>query len=386
MSVYRQGERRDEPEQEKNPLDKMGQEIEKTFDKMGKAFNGLFTSKEKKWEKKGSGHTLGDASSAGGSSASHAAASRQAPVPVAPRVQDPAAARRANALADAAAARAAGGGRPKPAAGGQAPARPAAAARPEPARPPVGRSTAEPSAEALALLAEMGFAPSDARAALLACGGNAEEAIEMLSTSQVPAQPAPPVQTVQPAPAAPAAPPAQPASPARAGADEAEMELRIATLMSMLGSATNSPTEPAGAEAAVDRACADLGRSAGYEAAAPLALLARLLSNIAANPTDPKFRRVRLTNPKIGGVLGAHPDACAALAGCGWRICDDGEHAEMDAQMAMDGHAVGACLEIVQRAMKGADEAALGPCDAKARDAPHPTRACVRPRAGPPPI
>ena len=66
MSVYKQGDRRDDEkdrkkEDKKDPLKEMGAAFDKMGAEMSKNFGNLFGGKEKKWEKKGSGHTLGTA-------------------------------------------------------------------------------------------------------------------------------------------------------------------------------------------------------------------------------------------------------------------------------------------------------------------------------------
>ena len=61
MSVYQQGEQRDEgKEKKKDFFDEVGEE----FDKWGNKLSKMFTSKSKHWEKKGEGHSLGTAADA----------------------------------------------------------------------------------------------------------------------------------------------------------------------------------------------------------------------------------------------------------------------------------------------------------------------------------
>ncbi len=64
-SVYSKGDKdREQEKKEKKeaaPPDLL-KEASKALDGLGKSISGLFGSKEKKWEKKGTGHTLGSSS------------------------------------------------------------------------------------------------------------------------------------------------------------------------------------------------------------------------------------------------------------------------------------------------------------------------------------
>ena len=97
MSVYRRGDKRDEDEERKKKKNEVEQAMHKmgaNMEKLGSNLKTFFSggkekSAEKKWGKKGAGHTLGESSSS-----SQAPSSRPHPPPP-PRVQDPAAAQRA---------------------------------------------------------------------------------------------------------------------------------------------------------------------------------------------------------------------------------------------------------------------------------------------------
>ena len=126
-----------------------------------------------------------------------------------------------------------------------------------------------------------------------------------VTTGPSPAAPSPlPPPSAAPVAAAPAAPGAS--SPA---ADEPEPVL---------------PPSP-GAQEAVEAAVAQLA-SDGPHAAAAAAVLSRLLRNVLASPADPKFRRLRLSNPRVqargaGGAgqggAGRGGTACAKAAARG---------------------------------------------------------------------
>ena len=155
---------------------------------MGKNLSSMFQSKDKKWSKKGEGHTL----------AAAAASSSSTPRPVTPSAPEvprapPSVPSRANPAAAAAAARAAGGAT-KPsttarAAGGQS--RPASAAGSRAS----GALSAQPMvsqqeyAQALQMLQEMGFEPGQAARALETSAGDLDAAVEALSSGVVAASP-----------------------------------------------------------------------------------------------------------------------------------------------------------------------------------------------------
>ena len=63
MSVYKQGEQRDEQGKDKKKKD-FFEEVGEEFDKWGNKLSKMFTSKSKHWERKGEGHSLGTAEDA----------------------------------------------------------------------------------------------------------------------------------------------------------------------------------------------------------------------------------------------------------------------------------------------------------------------------------
>ncbi|KAL4425645.1 hypothetical protein ABPG75_009661 [Micractinium tetrahymenae] len=77
------------------------------------------------------------------------------------------------------------------------------------------------------------------------------------------------------------------------------------------------PPPPGEAPEEVQAAVAQLGSDP--EGAAAAAVLARLLGNVAAAPNDPRFRRLRLGNPRIAAVAHANGGIELLLA-CGFEI------------------------------------------------------------------
>mmetsp|Transcript_9265 Transcript_9265/g.23873 ORF Transcript_9265/g.23873 Transcript_9265/m.23873 type:complete len:234 (+) Transcript_9265:62-763(+) len=55
-----------------------------------------------------------------------------------------------------------------------------------------------------------------------------------------------------------------------------------------------------------------------------LDLIEKLTQNVARNPTDEKFRRIKLSNPKIGAAITNVPGAVDALKLLGWVEAPDG--------------------------------------------------------------
>jgi hypothetical protein len=49
-----------------------------------------------------------------------------------------------------------------------------------------------------------------------------------------------------------------------------------------------------------------------------LEILGKLLYNCAVTPKEDKFRRIKLTNPRVAATIGAHAPAQEALAALGW--------------------------------------------------------------------
>lgn len=129
-------------------------------------------------------------------------------------------------------------------------------------------------------------------------------------------------------------------------------------------SAASQPPQPrslpaGGAPEEVQAAAAQLGSDP--EGAAAAGVLARLLSNIVAAPTDPKFRRLRLNNPRIAAVAHANGGIELLLA-CGFEIQFEGaagaassSNSDGDAEQAQEGFAVlpeGADLTLLQHALR----------------------------------
>ena len=358
MSVYKKGDAEREREGDKkkkapNPVDEVGKAMENIGKDMAKGWDNLFGGKEKKWDKKGGGHTLGTAadaeaarqarlaaleahnSSGAGSSSAAPSPRRQASAP------NPAAA----AAMAAAEARMAGGGGPA-----RAPSRPSSAA----VAPPTSHSLSAPTPggafsgpghslapppsynQEVGMLVEMGFDAAAARAALQKCGGNVEDAIGRLSDRG----------------AAPAAP-----------------------------VPVSDPTQVSReAAAAMARACAnDIPRLCEGLSAVPgsgtsLQMLRKLVGNVRDAPAEAKFRRVRLTNAKISAALGGRVDSFALLAACGFQLDASGEHAEIGDAAAADADALEwACVSLdqaVTMAANGGPPVPNGPMDVKVLVAP----------------
>ena len=79
-------------------------------------------------------------------------------------------------------------------------------------------------------------------------------------------------------------------------------------------------------------------------------LLRRLLGNVLAHPDEPKYRRVRLSNPKLSAVLAPSPAALRVLRLGGFTAVDDGEHVEIGDAAAHDASRLNLALEAVQKA------------------------------------
>jgi len=200
MSVYSHGDkdRGKDPKVEPKKEDLIA-EASKALDGFGKSISGLFTSKDKKWAKKGGGHALGSSSASAPPPPPSAApqAPMRANLPAPPRAMTPAA--EAAAAREAALARQrAGSARPGSAApraaapvdrvaqtgaapasqrnfGGGAVGSGAAPAATVAVRAPVDEAS-------VALCVEMGFEARSAREALAARDGSVEAAIELLAS------------------------------------------------------------------------------------------------------------------------------------------------------------------------------------------------------------
>ena len=73
-------------------------------------------------------------------------------------------------------------------------------------------------------------------------------------------------------------------------------------------------------------------RSGEFDSSA--SILNRLLGNVVANPTEPKFRQIRLSNPKINQALSVR-GAKALLVGAGF--VEAGDMMKMDDAAPVDG-------------------------------------------------
>jgi len=373
---------------------------------VGKLFSGIGDSlggKEKKWEKKGGGQRLGGGSdvaserqssgvarpeSRGGSSSTAGAPPQTTSCPAAPA---PSNAPRADAAALAAAAEArASKKQPAKISAARRQAALANASSPQPPRPPSppppsdgsfdptraqftslaaprsvhdveaavsaeARSAAEkeerwrqagadpsPTADPTVVdqLVAMGFDRDASTHALVAAAGSVDGAVELLSSQHEASHGADGsagdvggggASRTNVASAAPSAPIAQrdaPAPPAPASSP---------------GPPQVEPSA-ADARAAVDELCA--AAAAGAPAVATgLALLHRVLGNLASNPSEPKYRRLRRTNAKIGEMLCASPQFERVLGACGFAADASGEFLDFPAP---GGAHAAACVEVVR--------------------------------------
>lgn len=435
MSVYSHGDRdrdgRDDRAKKGDEQD-VGKKLEKGIADAGKAVGKLFKGlgdslggAEKKWEKKGGGQKLGSTSEGRPSEgarpssrgqpppAGQAAAVAEPRAPHAPRAD-------AAALAAAAEARAAKQQPAKMSAArrhaAQASAASSTGAQPSSSQPPASTpppssasggfdptraqftSLAAPrsvhdveaavSAEARAAaekeerwqaggagqtavdpssieqLEAMGFARESAAHALAAANGSLEGAVELLSEEaaggsahggvarggeggavHAAAAPSPPPPPLQPAPVA-------------AAAQQPSAEDATAAVSVLTAAAPGSAAVAAG-----------------------LALLQRVLGNLAANPSEPKYRRIRRTNAKIGEMLAASPAFERALLACGFAPDASGEFldypapGEGDAQGALRAQVVRETLEALGAGSVGADGPVPAPSPSGAAPAPSPPRA-----------
>lgn len=337
MSVYRQGDAQKRKEEERQPekkkdfLDEVGAE----FEKFGKSLTKMFTSKEKQWQKKGEGHSLGTAADAAaaaerrqmapdaaGNQAANAAASRSQPPRRPPSAAGP------SAAAEAAAARAAGASAPRKPAAQASGSTPRA---PEPRAPKyscggtVGGAPSGPSDGDVKLLVEMGFEAQAARGALVATGNDVEAAVEMLSSGEAPL-------------------PAQQQSSGQASVSEGAVAGAAEAVRVV--EATSVPGSGDGLRRAMEAALEQLVLAGGSVA---VPLLLKLLSNIAEKPDEPKFRKIRLSNPKIAAsVCDISPAALRLLALCGFESAGDDESVQMPDAAASDAPRLAEAVVLLQ--------------------------------------
>ena len=348
MSVYQQGdkarERDGDGKKKKDIGDEIGAAVENFAKDFSKGFNSMFGGgKEKKWTKKGEGHTLGTAADdearrqarlaaleANGAGSSSAAATPRQPAPA-----RPASGAAASAVA-AAEARAKGvtGAAARP----RAPVPPGVSKAAEPAArssfPGQGHLAAPPEsayAAQIQMLREMGFEGGAATRALEKSSGDVERAVELLSPTD--------------GGAAAAAPPP---------------EVGVASPWVLSAAAeVGAPDAPA-------LAAALSGMRGG---GAALGLIRKLVGNVRDAPSDSKFRRVRLTNPKIAATLAGRVEALCLLSACGFALGASGEAAEMTDASAADAAALEAACGVLDDAIAcaaaGGPPVPVGPTDIK---------------------
>ena len=100
-----------------------------------------------------------------------------------------------------------------------------------------------------------------------------------------------------------------------------------------------------------------------------LGIIRKLIGNVRDHPDDPKYRKVRLTNPKIAEALGGFLEGLALLSACGFTFDATGEYAEMsDAGAAVTAALEAACTaldEAIACAASGGPPVPVGPFDVK---------------------
>ena len=161
-----------------------------------------------------------------------------------------------------------------------------------------------------------------------------------------------PAKKVEPPKAeAPAAePPAAPAAPAKPAAPAGEREAAAAAAAGL----TRSYEEES---LSLDDATAKLTALADTRLAPALELLRKMIANINKDPAEPKYRKMRLSNPKVAAGL-VHVDGVRQwLRAIGWRL--DGEFIELqiDAEAVAQAKAQAMALEALESAVSAAEEA-----------------------------
>jgi len=207
----------------------------------------------------------------------------------------------------------------------------------------------------------MGFDAASAREALAAKSGNVEAAIDLLASGFMVKAPPPTQQSSlnnDMHPPSPAKPPQAVPSPPF---------VRVAV-----------PQDAAARLAAAHEAAAALAAD-GAATLPTLTLLKKLLSNVLSSPEDAKYRRVRLTNPKIASTIGSRAAAHALLQLCGFELADAGseisvdvpaEAVEMRDAYAHDRASLEECVALVSQAEEWATQAEAGPSDVRVLYAP----------------
>jgi len=346
MSVYSRGDANREKEDDKKKkkpdvLDEMSNAFEQVGKDLSVGFSNLFSGgKEKKWSKKGEGHTLGTAADAEAAREARLAALQQPPPPPQPARPMPA----MNTPALAAAEARASGKKPAPAAPPRAPKAPAPPGQSFPGPGYVAANPQATYAQEIRMLCEMGFSEGVATRALVASEGEIERAVELLSSGQVGGGDGGGVSTSS----------AQPPPPPPGAADgvpplEMLMEAATATAEDIPMLATRLSGMRGGGNA--------------------LSLVRKLVGNVQASPAEAKFRQVRLTNQKITERLGGSVEAYALLLACGFALGDDGTHATMGDESAADGAALEVRCHLLDEAIaiaqSGGPPVPVGPEDIK---------------------
>mmetsp|Transcript_18412 Transcript_18412/g.60199 ORF Transcript_18412/g.60199 Transcript_18412/m.60199 type:complete len:422 (+) Transcript_18412:900-2165(+) len=210
---------------------------------------------------------------------------------------------------------------------------------PAPGPAPAAAPAPAVSDESVAVCVEMGFDAASARTALAASGGDVEAAISLLASGAI-------------------GPDISPAAPPPAVAAPAAEVLRV-----------DVPAD-SGARLAAAHEAASLLAADGAAAAPALGLLSKLVANVLGAPAEPKYRKVRLSNPKIAAALGASPAAHALLQLCGFRLAEGGDFAELAEVEAADTGALEECAALLAQAEEWATHAEAGPSDVRVFFAP----------------
>ena len=84
-----------------------------------------------------------------------------------------------------------------------------------------------------------------------------------------------------------------------------------------------------------------------------LTLMRTLVSNVRAHPAEPRYRKVRLANPKIAAAIGGRPEPLALLVACGFALDAAHERGEIYAKMSEATAADAPALERLRAALEG---------------------------------
>ena len=350
MSVYSRGDGVGRDDDKGKKKQGVGDEVANAFEQVGKdlskGFSNLFGGAQKKWEKKGEGHTLGTAADADAArQARLAALEKSAPQQARqPSRQVPVASTPAMLAAEARMA-----GKKPPSASPRVPPPPPAAPSGQQSFPGPGYVAANPQttyAQEIRTLVDMGFDQSAATRALAASRGDLQQALDTLASG------------VDAGGSSSASAPAQPAS--------ATPEPRSGPTAEVLAAAA------AMSAADVPELADKLAGMRGGGTA--LALIRKLVGNVQVHPAEGKYRTIRLTNQKIADPLGGSREAYGLLAACGFTIDAEGAQAVMSDATAADS----ATLEVrcalldeaIVLAQAGGPPVPVGPMDIKVLVAP----------------